>query len=199
MGHRAWDPGALPLARALAARTGAPLFTGTVSRLVVDLNRRESDPDVVPARSFGLEVPGNQGLDPAERERRLATWHRPFREAVRGAVEQAMHDHGAVLQLSVHSFTPVLDGVIRGVEVGVLHDPARDPEHQRAARLRDALMAQGLDARLDEPYLGTDEGFTTWFRERLPAHRYAGIELELSQGLPEGATEAVLDGVIAGL
>jgi predicted N-formylglutamate amidohydrolase len=37
--HRGYDPGALSLARDLAAASGAPLFYSTTSRLLVELNR----------------------------------------------------------------------------------------------------------------------------------------------------------------
>jgi predicted N-formylglutamate amidohydrolase len=37
--HRGWDPGALPIARALAREMNAPLIYSTISRLLVELNR----------------------------------------------------------------------------------------------------------------------------------------------------------------
>lgn len=186
-GHRAWDPGAALLGRGLARITGAPLLLGQVSRLVVDLNRRESDPAVIPEVSFGLLVPGNVDLETSERLRRLARWHRPYRGAVEVAVNRELVARGRCLHLSVHSFTPELDGVRRDVEVGLLFDPARPLEVAWAAALGEALRGAGLDARDNEPYAGTAEGFTTFLRERHPWPVYAGLELELSQALlPQG-------------
>jgi len=173
--HIAWDEGALELALDLARRTGAPLFEGEHSRLLVDLNRREEDPGVIPERAFGVLVPGNRGLSAQEREARLARYHRPYRARIVQAVE--LRD--PCLHLSLHSFTPTLHGQVRTVQVGVLYDPARAEEQRWADRLREALRAASLDARFNEPYLGTDEGLTTWLRERFPDPRYAGLELEL--------------------
>lgn len=183
--HVAWDEGAVEVARAIAGPR--PLFEGQVSRLVCDLNRREEDPGVIPAVAFGTPVPGNQALSVAAREARLSTWHRPWRQQVFRAVQGVVDSGAACLHLSVHSFTPVLHGQARTVQVGVLHDPARAGDRLWAQRLLQALRQAGLDARLDEPYRGTDEGFTTWLRERLPEDRYAGLELELNQALPPAA------------
>lgn len=188
--HVAWDEGAVLVARALAG--SRPLFEGQFSRLLCDLNRREEDPGVIPAVAFGTPVPGNQGLSAEQRQARLSTWHRPWRAQVFAAIRGIVDRGDACLHLSVHSFTPVLHGQARTVQVGVLHDPARAGDRLWAHRLLLALQQAGLDARLDEPYRGTDEGFTTWLRERLPEDRYAGLELELSQGLRPAEREAVV-------
>ena len=37
--HKGYDTGALDFARQLAARLSSPLFTGSITRLLVDLNR----------------------------------------------------------------------------------------------------------------------------------------------------------------
>lgn len=185
--HVGWDPGAEPLARALAAGLQAPLHLGRWSRLWVDLNRREEAPEVIPTDSFGVVVPGNRGLPPEERERRLASEHRPYRAAVRAACARALERARACLHLSCHSFTPELNGRRREVEVGILFDPARPFEAALADALIDALRAAGWDARANEPYLGVDDGLTTWLRPQLPQERYAGIEVELSQGLDRRA------------
>lgn len=173
--HIAWDEGALELARTLALATGAPLIEGEVSRLVVDLNRREEDPGVIPTVAFGVPVPGNQGLGAEQRQARFLRYHRPYRARILAEVGRA----SPCLHLSIHSFTPVLHGEERTVRLGLLFDPDRSAEARHAERLRQALRAAGVDARFNEPYLGTDEGLTTWLRERFADERYAGIELEL--------------------
>ncbi len=194
-----WDPGALPFARALAWRLGAPLIAGAVSRLVADLNRDPEGAGAVPEVSFGLEVPENRGLDPAARRRRLEAFHAPYRRALLAEVQRAAGV--GCLHLSIHSFSPALDPPRRGFDVGVLLDPARPQEVRWAGRLRAALQAAGLDARLDEPYPGVGEGTTTWLRGQLPDARYAGLEIELSQAPgdhPRRALEALV-GLLSGV
>ncbi len=182
-GHRAWDPGPAALARQLAAATGAPLFLGRLSRLVVDLNRRATDPAAVPRVSFGLPVPGNQALGAADRAARLARWHRPWRQAVAQAVADRAAPGAPCLHLAVHSFSPALDPVGRDFDLGLLFDPDRPLEGAWVDQLGAALAAAGLRVRHNAPYLGTDEGLPTWLRARHPDPTYAGIELEVSQGL----------------
>jgi predicted N-formylglutamate amidohydrolase len=168
--HRAWDPGALALAKLLARRFDAPLLSATVTRLLVDLNRSADNPAVcsrwVPAR---------------DREELLARWHAPHREAVRATIAARR----VVVHVAVHSFTPVLDGVRRNADVGLLYDPARARERALAARWRAALheLAPRLRVRMNYPYRGTSDGLTTWLRRDFPDRRYAGIELEMNQAL----------------
>lgn len=195
--HIAHDRGALAIARGLAELTGAPLHEGAYTRLVVDLNRMEDNPEVIASVSHGVAVPGNAALDAAGRRARLAAWHRPWRERVRAdAVELAAR--GGCLHLSIHSFDPSVDPPRRGFDAGVLFDPARAPEREHAAALRDGLDGAGFDARLNEPFLGTPEGTTSWLREQLGAERYAGIELEASYAwVDDGARIAVYVAAIA--
>ena len=183
--HHAWDPGAGDLARGLAQRFGAPLHLGGVTRLFVDLNRAEENPQVIPLRSFDLEVRGNHGLTPGTREERLAVVHRPYRARVREDVLAALGvgREARCVHLSCHSFTPVLGERRREVELGVLFDPARPLEVRVADLLLAPLRAAGWDARANEPYLGVDDGLTTWLRPQTPPDRYAGIEVEVSQGI----------------
>ncbi len=189
-GHEAWDRGSHELALAVALELGAPLLSGQVSRLVVDLNRSRSTPGAVPQSSFGLPVPGNWSLSSEDRTKRLAALHRPYRRSLRHEIRRALRRHGRVVHLSIHSFTPVIGGTPREVQVGVLFDPARAAESVEAADLVAALRQAGLDARPNEPYEGISDGATTWLRTRFPDPDYAGLELEVRDDLlPSRADE----------
>lgn len=174
-GHEGWDIGAGDLARFLARRLGAPLHLGTVTRLLVDLNRS----------------PGNRsrlsrftrGLAPEDRERLLADYYEPYRRAAAACMERAARD-GPVLHLSVHSFTPVMRGRPRTADVGLLFDPDRAAESTLARAWQRELRGEhNLRVRLNYPYRGTQDGFTSFLRRRHPGSRYAGLELEVNQGL----------------
>ena len=179
--HVSTDRGAEEIALALAEVLGAPVHLGAQSRLVVDLNRREDNPDVIVETTYGLAVPGNVGLSARDREERIARFHRPYREAAR-ADALRLAERGGCLHLSIHSFDPSLDPVARAFDAGVLFDPSRSPEGAIAARLAGELGARGLSVRLNEPYLGTPEGLTSWLRAQIPEERYVGIEIEACQG-----------------
>ena len=80
--HVAIDIGVDPLARALCARLDCPGVLAAVSRLVIDLNREEDAPGLIPAASDGHPVPGNRGLDAAARAARIARFWRPYHDHV---------------------------------------------------------------------------------------------------------------------
>jgi predicted N-formylglutamate amidohydrolase len=65
-----WDPGALDLARAMAASLGAPLFAATVTRLLVDLNRSRNH------RSLFSELTAS--LPESERAEILCKYYDPY-------------------------------------------------------------------------------------------------------------------------
>ena len=88
-----------------------------------------------------------------------------------------------VLHLSIHSFTPIWHGVERAVDIGILFDPDRKLETNYCQQLKLALEEKlpNQSIKLNEPYKGTDDGFTTWLRKRYADKAYAGIELEVNQ------------------
>ncbi|MCV3270790.1 N-formylglutamate amidohydrolase [Roseobacter sinensis] len=129
LGHAAWDPGALGVARGLSAALDAPLVAGGVSRLVYDCNRPPKAPSAILEQSEGRDIPGNIGLSHKDRTTRVAQYYLPFEAAVRETMTAAQ----ARVLVTVHSFTPVFMGQRRVVEIGVLHDEDR--------RLADAMLA----------------------------------------------------------
>jgi predicted N-formylglutamate amidohydrolase len=181
--HVGWDAGAAEIAAVVAGELGSACVSGAYSRLWVDLNRPAHSAAAVPAMAFGVAIPGNQGLADELRAARLAQFHAPHWQGIIGAIEKRVDLCGGCLHVAVHSFDPALDPGARRFDVGVLFDPGRQPEAEVAAWLGDALGRAGHDTRANQPYLGTDEGMTTWLRERFPAPVYTGIEIEASQAL----------------
>jgi predicted N-formylglutamate amidohydrolase len=178
--HRGFDAGALDVARRLARAWRAPLVAATTTRLLVDLNRSPHNPVVFSAIT--------RGLPRAHRDALVARHHRPHWRRVRAAL--AAGPAGA-LHLAVHSFTPMLRGARRDFGIGILYDPKRRAERERALvwqrRLASALP--GIGVRRNAPYRGDADGLTTALRRELPASRYEGIELELNQRLIASAAQ----------
>ncbi len=179
--HRAFDAGALGIARTIARALRAPLHLGKWSRLVADLNRSEHHPAVIARRVDRADVPGNR-IDAAARRERLAKYWSPWRDAAQAAVLAAARA-GVALHLSVHSFTPELNGVVRANDVGLLHDPDRSWEVALCDTLKTHLAAAGLTSRRNFPYFGTTDGFASHLRRSLHPNDYVGIELECNQRL----------------
>jgi len=145
--HIGWDIGAADVTRRLAGLLDAPALLAGYSRLVIDCNRPPGAPGSIPTVSDGVAVPGNQGLDDdAVRNRRDACFT-PYHRTVEAAIIQGA-DPAIV---SIHSFTPVMDGFERPWHVGVLWHG----DDRLSAPLLDALR---LDPVLrvgdNEPYSG---------------------------------------------
>jgi len=179
--HVAWDIGARKVARAFACALGCDLHEGRWSRLLVDLNRSTHHPKVIAEASFGVQIPGNRGLEREEREHRLVTYWQPYRAAVETSIRKVFAKSTTCVHLSVHSFTPVVDGRARNADVGILYDPRRRIERRLARCWARAIADAGVRVRLNYPYRGTADGLTKTFRGRFPASAYVGLELELNQ------------------
>lgn len=174
--HRGWDRGALALARRLALELDAPLIASTTSRLLVDLNRSEQHPRHLSEYT--------RGLDEDTRREVVDRYYRPYRTAVLDTVRSAAEDCG-VIHLSVHSFTPVLAGRVRDVDLGLLYDPRRPFERALCEAWARALRGElpAFRVRRNAPYRGDSDGFTTALRRVFGAGAYRGIEVELNQAL----------------
>lgn len=177
-----WDHGAYEIAARLSEALGIAVHAGAFTRMFVDLNRAPDHPDVTPAVSYGAPVPGNAHLSAGDREARLAAFHAPYWNEVRRDVAARLHDRGAVLHFSSHTFDPALDPKHRTFDVGVLYDPAHAFEAELAERLLFQLRGAGLDVRANQPYSGVGPAICTALRGEFGAS-YAGIQLETSHAV----------------
>jgi len=118
--HIALDIGCEALSVALADRLDSVLVIAGFSRLVVDLNRPPGHPTSIPRTSDGIEIPGNQDLSERERLERIEEIFSPYHEAVSTEVERACRRHQQVALISMHSFTPRMDGQRRPWHIGIL-------------------------------------------------------------------------------
>ena len=91
--HIAWDPGALAVARLLAADLDAPLVWPDVSRLVIDCNRAADVPSLIVTESEGRKVEANRGLSDEERKRRLDTIHGAYHAAIEACLARRQAAH----------------------------------------------------------------------------------------------------------
>lgn len=181
--HHAWDPGAEEIATYLAEHLSAPLFLGKWSRVVADLNRPDDLPAVVPESSFGLLVPHNRGLAEEARSLRVERYHQPYWRAIMDEIAKRIDSdpNKRLLHLSMHSFTPEYDGVVRAVSLGVMFDPDYPLENALGVPMVHRIRELGFVSEVNQPYDGRAAALTTSCRNRFDAHRYAGIEIELNQ------------------
>lgn len=147
--HIGWDIGAEAVARGLAERLGAQAIMASFSRLVIDCNRGLADPGAIAAQSDGTVVPGNAGLDAAARAARVEEIYWPYHRAIAAALDAFAARGVTPALISVHSFTPRMNGAHRPWHLGVLWD--QDP--RVAVPLLHALgRREGLVVGDNEPY-----------------------------------------------
>jgi predicted N-formylglutamate amidohydrolase len=158
--HIAYDIGVESLTRKLAHRLNVPAVLSQFSRLLIDPNRGEDDPTLIMKISDGAVIPGNYPISAEEWNARIATYHRPYHEAVSQTINSVARDSGkAPLVLSLHSYTPVWKNIPRPWHAAVLWD-----SDERAARaLIDALEKPGdILVGDNEPYDGALKGDTMY-------------------------------------
>lgn len=173
--HRGIDIGALQLTNTIAAKMQQEPYLHTVTRLLVDLNRSVQSPTLF--SEYTREEPLSVREDIFEK------YYRPHRKKVEQRVQQIVNEGDCALHVGIHTFTPVWDGQERDVDVGFLYDPTRKGEQQFCQHWRKelALKYKGLRLRMNQPYRGTMDGFTTYLRRNYPGQDYLGMEIEVSQ------------------
>ena len=176
--HQAYDLGAAKLARRLAKQFHAPVHLGSISRLLIDLNRSQSN-------RKSLYSTYSKKLQHSDLELLLQKYYHPYRAKVEGAVARVIGKGKPVLHISVHSFAPVKGGRVRKADIGLLYDPTRRNEKHISGCLVQFLQEQAgsLRVRRNYPYLGKTDGFTSYLRKKYSAKLYAGIEIEINQAL----------------
>ena len=181
--HRGWDIGILPFAEEMARELQAPLISSTVSRLLVELNRSLGHPQLF--SEFSEKLPK------AARQELLQKYYFPHRETVGQAVRRAL-EYGRVFHITVHSFTPELNGQVRNADITLLYDYRR-PEERRLSTAWQKELEKNLavKVRRNYPYRGHTDGLTTTLRKRWEESQYVGICIEVNQkhlgdGLPDG-------------
>jgi len=146
----------------------------SISRLLIEFNRSSHHPKLFSKYSASLSEKAKQLI--------LKDYYKPYRNKVSKKISQYIEKGEEVVHLSFHSFTPVLNGVIRNTDIGILYDPSRISEKNYSHLLKEFLKLEDPDLKIryNYPYLGKADGFTTSLRKEFPT-LYSGIELEVNQ------------------
>ena len=120
--HIARDKGAREVTERLAAKIGCPAICGCYSRLLIDLNRREDETELIVAESDKTLILGNVNISAAERQKRIETFYRPYYHAIGELASRVIARGERPIFFSVHSFTPQLKGGdYRPWQAGILY------------------------------------------------------------------------------
>ncbi|CAM2821099.1 N-formylglutamate amidohydrolase [Legionella worsleiensis] len=179
--HRGIDFGALDIALHLKRVLPADFIQAHTTRLLIDCNRSLKSP------SCFSEV--TRDLPAAEKQKIIDCYYQPFRDQVIRIINQHIEHHLKVWHLSIHSFTPVLNGQVRTTDIGLLYDPQRPSEKLFCEQLQKEMqrLNPGIRVRRNYPYKGISDGFTAFLRKQFADSDYLGIEIEANQALTQNA------------
>ncbi|WP_424948373.1 N-formylglutamate amidohydrolase [Candidatus Spongiihabitans sp.] len=170
--HIAYDIGAKQVAMRLAEFFDAPLLLANYSRLVVDLNRHLHDPSLIAEYSDGVEIPGNLNLTDEMRARRINHYFHPYHNQYQDMVNNLIAKHNRPIILAVHSFTPIMNGLVRPWEMGVLWNQDEVLARQLIGSLS---KVTGFNIGDNQPYHATDPH---GYAQAIHSHE-RGVELAL--------------------
>ena len=172
--HKAYDPGAFELAKAISGKTDY-FFFSEISRLLIELNRSINSPNLFSHYS--------KNLNKNQKENILNKYYFPFRNKVENLIRELVKKGEKNVHISVHTFTPVLKHELRNTDIGILYDPKRKNEKDFAVSFKNELLSNDkkLRIRFNYPYLGISDGFTSYLRKNFSQKKYIGIELEVNQ------------------
>jgi predicted N-formylglutamate amidohydrolase len=138
--HRGVDFGAAAVARSIAVKLGAPCLYGRFSRLLIDLNRTVSNP-----RRFSEFTRASTSQWKTE----LDEIHQAHWRAVRSLIDDSKEP---VIHVAVHTFSPVMKGKVREMDLGILYDPHRERELRWARWVQQQIQEEtGLRVRRNAP------------------------------------------------
>lgn len=197
--HLAIDIGAGPLTEKLAESLGVTAVVHNYSRLVVDCNRQLMDPSAFLEYGDGILVPGNRNLRQAEKDLRASALYWPYHVAISEQVKRLQIAGPLPAFISIHSFTPVLNGESREWQMGVLWDKDEDTRDVFLEGLRGA----GYHVGDNEPYSGkAPQDFTIDHHAEEIGLPHIGIEIRqdlVDDEAGVGEIAAVMHDIIASL
>ncbi len=145
-------------------------------------------PAAIPEVSDGVAIPGNVGLTPEAVSARRGEIYQPYQDAIAEALDRRARQGRPTLLVSLHSFTPVMQGQSRPWLMGVLHrDDSRFSRRVLALLKRELGEAAGDN----QPYRMDDTDNTVPLHADPRGLDY--LELEVRQDLiaePAGQDEA---------
>ncbi|MBA3536059.1 MAG: N-formylglutamate amidohydrolase [Tatlockia sp.] len=175
--HRGFDIGTLTIARAFVKIFNCDFVQARATRLLIDCNRS------LWHRLLFSEI--TKSLPKNEKELLIQLFYLPYRQKVEDRIKTHIQEGKQVLHLSIHSFTPVFNEVLRNIDIGLLYDPKRKNEKMLAQRWQQQIKQQtkNIQVRMNCPYRGIADGFTTALRKQFAEPNYIGIEIESNQKL----------------
>jgi predicted N-formylglutamate amidohydrolase len=123
--HIAWDIGAFAVARRISEALDATLVAQIYSRLVIDCNRQPGTEPSIPVISEHTRIPGNVGIDEAEKKLRQRELHDPYHGTITRLLDAREKADRPSILVAIHSMTPIFDRVHRPWHISFSCDEER--------------------------------------------------------------------------
>jgi len=175
--HRAIDFGALEITQYMCKTMGCEYTQSTVSRLLIDCNRSLTHSRCFSKFSKKLPDSGKKSL--------IDHYYTPFRQQTKMIIDSHIAANEQVLHLSIHTFTPVIKGLTQNTGIGLLYDSRRHAEKEVARQWHGLLLQETPEyrIRMNYPFPGNSDSFTTTLRHDYVERDYLGMEIEINQAL----------------
>ncbi len=177
--HRAYDLGASDVACELSKLLKCSLVMANFSRLLIDPNRGEDDPTLIPRLSEGKIIEGNlkisSSINDKERKKRIHQFYLPYHNQINKFITNSINNGKVPKIISIHSFTPIWKGEKREIDVGVLWD--------KDDRLSKIFLNSLKDIKLgdNKPYSGRLKNDTLY--KHATSHGVPHVLIEIRQDL----------------
>ena len=172
--HVVHDIGAGALVEMLANNLGVTAVLCQYSRLIVDCNRELVDHNAFLKFNDGVDIPANHNLRSNEKEKRVSEIYWPYHNAIEGQIDRLKDQGINPVFISIHSFSPVINGEAREWEIGVLWDK----DSTTAEFFLSDLGEAGYFVGDNKPYSGKDpEDFTIDHHAEPSGLPHVGIEI----------------------
>ncbi len=119
--HIAYDLNILSLSKQINVLLESDIVYGEHSRLIIDLNRGQNDPTLIPAISDQKLIPGNIGINSREFNFRKIKFYNSYHSKI----NKIVNEKKIKLIISMHSFNPYFKGKKRKTEIGILSNKDR--------------------------------------------------------------------------
>jgi predicted N-formylglutamate amidohydrolase len=191
--HRGWDIGALIVAEQIAREFDVLCTSYGFTRLLIEANRS--------LHHHQLFSEYTQVLKNSEKKYLIETYYDPYRRKVENQIGEELSKGATVVHLSVHTFTPIWDGLERPTDIGLLFDESLPSERDFCYEWKRELekLKPNYTIGLNEPYNGADDGFTTYLRTIFGQTDYLGIEIEVNQKFYPKSLPIVTNHLVNGL
>ena len=172
--HLALDIGAGALTESLAKSLSVTAVLARYSRLVVDCNRQLMDPGAFLEFGDGVVIPGNRNLRQTQKDARAEEIYWPYHYAIETEIQRLSEFECPPAFIAIHSFTPVLNGISRPWQIGILSDTDR----RVAEIMLQDFRAEGFLVGDNEPYSGkAPQDFTIDHHAEGAGLPHVGIEI----------------------